>query len=176
MTHLSSLLQPICYCAVYYAQIIEACCVTYMIMVIDARISNNVDQQILSNLFKYIKRSLSQPVTSRSQNTFTSQNSVCGHCKFVLTIHTHCPPPPPPKKKKKKKKSLVLGNVMMPSAGTRMARDVLLYSTSVLSPICGSIFVSSVLKCCRTPCAPLLDYVGPDSARTNSNLRCNCER
>ena len=42
-----------------------------MIMVIDARISNNADQQIPSNLFKDIKRSLSQPVTSRSQNTFT---------------------------------------------------------------------------------------------------------
>ena len=66
-THLSSLLKPICYCA----QIIEACCVTYMIMVIDARISNTADQQILSNLFKDIKRSLSHPVTSRSQNTFT---------------------------------------------------------------------------------------------------------
>ena len=66
-THLSSLQQPICYCA----QIIEACCVTYMIMVIDARISNNADQQILSNLFKNIKRGLSHPVTSRSQNTFT---------------------------------------------------------------------------------------------------------
>ena len=66
-THLSSLLQPICYCA----QIIEACCVSYMIMVIDARISNNADQQILSNLFKIIKRGLSHPVTSRSQNTFT---------------------------------------------------------------------------------------------------------
>jgi len=64
-THLSSLLQPICYCA----QTIEACCVTYMIMVIDARISNNADQQILSNLFKDIKCSLSQPVTSCSQNT-----------------------------------------------------------------------------------------------------------
>ena len=38
-THLSSLLQPICYCA----QIIEACCVTYMTMVIDAMISNNGD-------------------------------------------------------------------------------------------------------------------------------------
>ena len=93
-THLSSLLQPICYCAVYYAQIIEAYCVTYMIMVIDTKISNNADQQILSNLFKCVKRSLSQSVTSRSQNTFTSQNSVCGHCKFVqktfiLTIHTH---------------------------------------------------------------------------------------
>ena len=66
-THLSSLLEPICYCA----QIIEACCVTYMIMVIDAGISNNADQQIISNLFKDIKRSLSHPVTSRSQNTFT---------------------------------------------------------------------------------------------------------
>ena len=89
-THLSSLLQPIYYCA----QINEACCVTYMIMVIDTKISNNADQQILSNLFKCVKRSLSQSVTSRSQNTFTSQNSVCGHCKFVqktfiLTIHTH---------------------------------------------------------------------------------------
>ena len=66
-THLSSLLQPIYYCT----QIIEACCVTYMIMVIDTRISNNADQQILSNLFKDIKRSLSHPVTSRSQSTFT---------------------------------------------------------------------------------------------------------
>ena len=61
------------------------------------------------------------------------------------------------------------GNVMMPSAGTRMARDVLLYSTSVLSHVCGSIFVSYVLKCCRTLCVTLLDYVGPDSARSNSN-------
>ena len=32
-----------------------------------------------------------------------------------------------------------------------MARDVLLYFTSVPSPMCGSIFVSRpVLKCCRT--------------------------
>ena len=66
-THLSSLLQHICYCA----QIMEACCLIYMIMVIDARISNNADQQILSNLFKNIKRSLSHPVTGHSQHTFT---------------------------------------------------------------------------------------------------------
>ena len=65
---------------------------------------------------------------------------------------------------------------MLPSAGTRMARGVLLYSTSIPSPVCGSVFVSYVLKCCRTPCAPLLDYVGPDSARTNSNLWYNYER
>ena len=61
-THLSSLLQPIC----YWAQIIEACSVTYTIMVIDARMSNNSDQQILSILFKAIKRSLSHPVTDHS--------------------------------------------------------------------------------------------------------------
>ena len=42
-----------------------------MIMVTDARISTNADQQILSNLFKDIKHSLSHPVTDRSQNTFT---------------------------------------------------------------------------------------------------------
>ena len=66
-TQLSGLLHPICYCA----QIIEACRVTYMFIVIDARMSNNADQQILSNLFKDIKLSLSHPVTSRSQNTFT---------------------------------------------------------------------------------------------------------
>ena len=57
-----------------------------------------------------------------------------------------------------------------------MARDVLLYSTSVPSPMCGSIFVSRpVLKCCRTPCAPLLGCLGPGSA-TNSNLWYNCKR
>ena len=44
----------------------EACSVTYMIMVTDARISNNADQQILSNLFKDIKYSLSHPVTDHS--------------------------------------------------------------------------------------------------------------
>ena len=45
----------------------------------------------------------------------------------------------------------VFGNVVMLSAGTRMARDVLPYSTSIPSPMCGSIFVSRpVLKCCRT--------------------------
>ena len=31
-----------------------------------------------------------------------------------------------------------------------MAQDVLLYCTSIPSPMCGSIFVSSVLKCCRS--------------------------
>ena len=55
----------------YRAQIIEACSVTYMIMVIDARMSDNAGQQILSNLFEDIKRSLSHPVTDWSQNTVT---------------------------------------------------------------------------------------------------------
>ena len=59
-------MQPICYCA----QIIEACSVTCMIMVIDAKISNNADQEICSNLFKEIKCNLSPQVTDRSQNTF----------------------------------------------------------------------------------------------------------
>ena len=33
------------------------------------------------------------------------------------------------------------------------------------SPVYGSISVSSVLKCCRTPRAPLLGCLGTDSAR-----------
>ena len=33
-----------------------------------------------------------------------------------------------------------------------------------------------VLKCCLTPCMPSLDCVGPDSARTSSNLWYNYER
>ena len=69
-THLNNLLQPICSCA----QIIEAGSVTYIIMVINAIIRNNANQQILSNLFKDIKPGLSHPITP-DVKTFTFHNT-----------------------------------------------------------------------------------------------------
>ena len=49
-------------CRVTYIE----CRVTYMNIVIDARMSDNAGQQILSNLFEDIKRSLSMYVTDRT--------------------------------------------------------------------------------------------------------------